>query len=267
MNNALFTIASLIGEMGETGRRMTVIDALEASAGNISVFVRQLDPPADPFHDQGIYALPVCVPQLASSWVIISGTGCRLRDISRHPAAAVCIIHIHAGGENATLFAAQGILPTSELNSHLAIHNDHAVGASLHAVLHTHPPYLTYLSHLSDYKETLAFNRRIMRWEPETLIAFPDGIGVLPFEVPGTREMMESTLVGLRRHRAVVWSRHGLVTRAEGSIRKTGDMMEYIETVARCEYLNLLNPNPVTGLSDDELHRVAERFNLHQDFF
>ena len=260
-------LSDLFSEMGETGERMTAIGGLEASAGNLSVFVPRLDPPEGPFIGQGEFELPAPAPSLAGGWIIVSGSGCRLRDMVRRPADTLCLLHIHAGGDKADLFAAGGVRPTSEFNSHLAIHADHAGGEKLHTVLHTQPPYVTYISHLPEYQDTRAFNRRIMRWEPETILFFPEGIGMLPFQVPGSTEMMHVTLAGLRRHRAVVWARHGLVTRCGGGIRKAGDMVEYIETAAHYEYLNLLNPHPVEGLSDEELRRVAERFNLRQGFF
>ena len=260
-------LIDLFSEMGETGERMTAIGGLEASAGNLSVFVPLLDPPGAPFLNQGEIMLPAAAPELAGGWIIVSGAGCRLRDMARRPAATLCLLNILPGGEQAIMFAAGDVHPTSEFNSHLAIHSEHAGQAQLHTVLHTQPPFVTYLSHLPGYQDTYIFNRRLMRWEPETILVFPEGIGMLPFQVPGSPEMMAVTLAGLRRHRAVVWGRHGLVTRCAGSIRKAGDMVEYIETAAHYEYLNLSNPQPVEGLSDEDLRRVAERYNIRQEYF
>ena len=90
---------------------------------------------------------------------------------------------------------------------------------------------------------------------------------MLPFQIPGSPELMDVTLEGLRKHRAVVWQRHGLVTRCEGDIRKAGDMVEFIEAAARYEYMNLINPHSVEGLSDENLRGISKRLHLKQEYF
>jgi rhamnulose-1-phosphate aldolase len=267
--NQVYTLNSLVEEIGEVGVQMTDIGVAEGSAGNISAFVRQLEGIDWRFRAWGTIPLPVKVPALIGGWVVVSGTGRRLRDIARRPETTLCLLSIHADGENATLYAAMELRPTSELSSHLAIHNDRAICCDLvfHAVVHTQPRYLTYLSHLPAYSDTRSLNRRLMRWEPETIVTFPEGIGLLPFQVPGSLELMAATLEGLRNHRAVVWQRHGIVTRSNESVRKAGDLVEYAETAAHFEYINLLSPHPVEGLSDDELVKVCKQFGITQTFF
>ena len=267
--NYAFSLNNLIEEIGEVGVQMTDIGVAEGSAGNISAFVRHLEGIDWRFRDWGLMPLPVKVPSLASGWVVVSVTGRRLRDIGRRPETTLCLLNIHADGEYATLHAAMELRPTSELSSHLAIHNDRATSSDLafHAVVHTQPRYLTYLSHLPAYGDTRSLNRRLMRWEPETIVTFPEGIGMLPFQVPGSLELMAATLEGLRNHRAVVWQRHGIVTRSDESVRKAGDLVEYAETAAHFEYINLLSPHPVEGLSDNDLVKVCTQFGVKQTFF
>jgi rhamnulose-1-phosphate aldolase len=267
--NPVYTLNNLVEEIGEVGVQMTDIGVAEGSAGNISAFVRHLEGIDWRFRDWGSMPLPVKVPALVDGWVVVSGTGRRLRDIARRPETTLCLLNIHADGESATLFAATELRPTSEISSHLAIHNDRAIccDLSFHAVVHTQPPYLTYLSHLPAYSDTRSLNRRLMRWEPETIVTFPEGLGLLPFQVPGSLELMAATLEGLRNHRAVVWQRHGIVTRSDDSVHKAGDLVEYAETAAHFEYINLLNPHPVEGLSDEEIVRVCQQFNVKQTYF
>jgi rhamnulose-1-phosphate aldolase len=265
----IYSLSTILKDIGDAGQQVTALGAAEGSAGNISVFVRQLSGLEERFSLQRGFALPVAVPALAGGWVAVSGTGRRLRDLGGAPETTCCLLHIQPGGELALGYAGIDLRPTSELNSHLAIHQERVAHhhVAYHAVVHAQPLYLTYLSHLPEYLETRRFNQRLLRWEPETILVFPEGIGMLPFEVPGSPEQMRATLAGLQTHQAVIWQRHGIVVRSDHSACKAGDLIEYAETAAHYEYLNLLNPQPVEGLSDDDLRRICSRFGVQQEYF
>lgn len=262
-------LREIIDDMGDVGQRMWQMSAAEGAAGNISVFVRALDQLDARLADRGAYDLPVEAPALAGGWVIVSAAGRRVRDIARAPAAVLCLLQIHDGGAQATLHAAPKLRPTSELNSHIAIHNDHVGRRELayHAVVHAQPLRLTFLSHIERYGETPAFNRRLLRWQPETIVEFPEGIGVLPLKVPGSLDQTAVTVEGMRRHRAVVWRHHGIVTRADSSVGKAGDLVEYAEAAARYEYLNLQAGEPSGGLSDDDMRLICTGLGVTQSYF
>jgi rhamnulose-1-phosphate aldolase len=257
-----------VRQIGEVGVQMTAFGAAEGSAGNISTFVRELGMLDSFFHPQGRIQLPVTCPALARGWVVVSGTGRRLRDLAGSPQANLCMLHIDMSGTEAELYAAKGVRPTSELNSHLAIHEDQVCrrGLDFHAIVHAQTTYLTYLSHLERYANTFSLNRRLLRWEPETVLIFPEGIGMIPFEIPGSPELMRATLEGLRSHRAVVWQRHGIVTRSDQSAIQAGDLVEYAETAAHFEYLNLQLGEPTQGLSDAEIQQICHRYGIQQPY-
>jgi rhamnulose-1-phosphate aldolase len=263
-----YSSGELVRQIGEVGGQMTAFGAAEGSAGNISTFVRELGQLDSYFHPQGRIRLPIPCRSLARGWVVVSGTGRRLRDLAVSPQSNLCMLHIDMNGEEAELYAARGVRPTSELNSHLAIHEDQVCrrGLDFHAVVHAQTTYLTYLSHMERYADTHSLNRRLLRWEPETVLVFPEGIGMIPFEVNGSMELMRVTIEGLRVHRAVVWQKHGIVTRSDKSAIQAGDLVEYAETAAHFEYLNLQLGEPTQGLTDDEIHRICQTYGIHQSF-
>ena len=172
-------------------------------------------------------------------------------------------------GKTATLQSKPGFSPTSELNSHLAVHNDHVSREhpALHAVVHAQPRYLTYLSHRAAYQDTVELNRRLLRWEPETVLTFPEGIGTIAFRVPGTEDMMAATTAALRTHRAVIWQRHGIMTRSSVSMQKASDMVEYAEAAAHFEYLNLQLGDASGGISPEEMKRMCDAWGISPSFF
>ena len=263
------SLNEILEDIGDVGQRMWQIGAAEGAAGNVSVFVRELAGADDRFQARGAFPLPVEAPALAGGWLIVTGSGQRLRDVARRPATTLCLLQIHAGGLEATLYTGSASRPTSELNSHVAIHNDHVARRHLahHAVVHGQPLRLSYLSHMPDYTDTTTLNQRLLRWQAETIMEFPEGIAALPFEVPGSFEQATVTAHALRQHRAVVWARHGIVTRADGSVGKAADLVEYAEAAAQYEYLNLQAGEPASGLSNDEIRRIAEYLGIEQHIF
>jgi rhamnulose-1-phosphate aldolase len=153
---------------------------------------------------------------------------------------------------------------TSEFNSHLAVHDDQLArtGGDFNALIHAQPPHLTYLSHVPDYRDQKRMNRRLMRWEPETIVQLPEGVAVLPFILPGSPELMRATVAGLRAHQVVVWSKHGVMARSAVSVRGAADRIDYLEAAAHYEYLNLLNGGLADGLTKDELRQVVSSLGV-----
>lgn len=253
--------------MGEAGQRLSSINASEGAAGNISIFIgwpletRRRFPLTEPF------SLPVPAPALAGGLIIVTGSGRRLRDIRANPAANLAVIAIDADGQSAQVYLSPHRLfqrVTSEFNSHLAVHSDQVArsGTNFHALIHAQPPHLTYLSHIPAYRDWQYLNQRLLRWEPETIVNLPEGIGVLPYRLPGSPAMMEANVAGLREHRVVLWSKHGVMARSELSVTKAADRIEYAETAALYEYMDLVNGGQGEGLTPNELREIVQAFNV-----
>lgn len=259
------SLDELLDSMGVGGARICEIDASEAGAGNISlcigwdIEVRRRFPLAEEI------TLPLAAPALAGRTILVTGSGRRLRQIQDDPLAAVGAVRIHEGGASATMHTSPHRLferLTSEFNSHLAVHQDQVDrrGVIFQAVVHAQPPNLTYLSHIPEYRRNAVMNGRILRWEPESIVALPEGIAVLEFMVPGSGELMSANVAGLRDHQIVLWSKHGVMARSDLSVTRAVDRIEYAETGARYEYMDLMAGGRGERLTDKELARVAEAF-------
>ncbi|HMQ33609.1 MAG TPA: class II aldolase/adducin family protein, partial [Chloroflexaceae bacterium] len=187
------------------------------------------------------------------------------RKFHHAPTPNLGVIATGDDGASARIFTSPHRLfqrPTSEFNSHLAVHDDQVArsGTNFHALIHAQPPHLVYLSHIPAYRDQSFFNRRLLRWEPETIINLPEGIGVLPYCLPGSPSMMEANLLGLRTHNVVLWSKHGVMARSELSVTRAADRIEYAETAALYEYMDLCNGGRGEGLTEDELREIVRAF-------
>ena len=260
-------LGEILESIGTGGSRIASIDAGEGAAGNISVCLgwpielRRRFPNGEPIE------LPVPVPHLAGHTVIVTGSGRRLRDIAANPVANLGAVTIATDGLTATLWTSPMRLferLTSEWNSHLAVHDDTVArtGTNFHAVVHAQPPHLTYLSHIPAYRDEAYFNRRVLRWEPETIVQLPAGIGVLPFMLPGSMTLGEANVESLRRHRIVVWSKHGVMARSDISVTRAVDRIEYAEAGARYEYMDLVAGGRGEGITVEETRAIVRAFDV-----
>ncbi|MFT3895438.1 MAG: class II aldolase/adducin family protein [Anaerolineales bacterium] len=237
-------LEEIISQMGQVGERLANIGGAEGAAGNISICVRTPLDVSDLFPQMQWMDLPVTVPDLAGMMLVVSGSGCRLREIGDAPLANLACVVVEPGGKMGRMFTSPQRhfkRVTSEFNSHLAIHADHMHSDEtvLHTVLHGQPVHITYLSHLKEYLDEKYLNRHLLRWQPETILNMPEGIGVLPFLLPGSAQLVVETKLSMREHRIIIWARHGLMARAENSVIHALDIIEYAETAAHYEHLNL----------------------------
>lgn len=127
--------------------------------------------------------------------------------------------------------------------------------------------HVTYLSHVTRYQDEHYLNTHLLRWQPETIANLPEGIGFIPFQAPGSPELMAGNVAALRSHRIVIWAKHGVMTRPDGSVKRAADRVEYADTAAKYEYLNLAVGEIGDGLSADEIRAICAKFNIQQAIF
>jgi rhamnulose-1-phosphate aldolase len=258
-----------IQEIGEAGKLLHESGAAEGGAGNISLFI-----PSETtglrgfclarFPRIGAYRLPAGA-SLPHGTLLVTGSRRRLRDILKQPDMALCAIQIEPDGSSYLHRSKNSdIEPTTEIDSHVAIHAVQLAGAPrVSAVVHAQPPNVTYLTHIPDYRDQARFNRQIYRWQPETIAMIPQGVRVLPFETPGTPHQGELTQDAMVRHRIVVWSKHGVIARSTKGPMDALDLIEYVEAAATYERFDLQAGRPADGLSLEELRGIEQRFGIH----
>ena len=262
----------LLTTIGEAGHRISEIEASEGAAGNISVYVGWPIEIRRRFPNAEKLELPLHVPDLAGATFLVTGSGRRLREIINDPYANLGGVVIDDDGKTATLYTSPRRLfarLTSEFNSHLAVHQDQIrlSPQNFHTVIHAQPPHLVYLSHIKRYQDLKYLNTHILRWQPETIVNLPEGVGFVPFHIPGSSELMSGTIEALREHRVTLWAKHGVMARSDTSVKRAADRIEYAETGARYEYLNLTNNELGEGLTPDEIRAICQAFNIKQSWF
>jgi rhamnulose-1-phosphate aldolase len=262
----------LLEMMGEAGRHLADIEASEGAAGNITVCFRWAVEPRTRFPVVDEIKLPQPVPELAGAAFLVTGSGRRMREVIDEPTANIACIVVNKDGLTGKIYTSyhrRFKRVTSEFNSHLAVHYDQFLssGTNFHAVVHAQPLHLTYLSHIARYQDEQYLNSHLLRWQPETIVNLPEGIGFIPFRIPGSNELMAANVESLRTHRVVIWAKHGVMARSDVSVKRAADRVEYAETAAKYEYLNLSAGEIGEGLSADEIHEICNTFSVQQTIF
>lgn len=262
----------LMLDMGQASVRLDSLGACEGSAGNVSVCT------AEPLDLRKVFplveqvTLPLEAPSLEGMSILASGSGCRLRDIVEKPTENIGVLVVDAGGKTAKLHTAEDrkfTRLTSEFNTHLAVHRVrmHEGGERFHAVFHAQPLYLTMLSHIARYQDEDYLNKHVCRWEPETIVQFPEGIGVLAYQSPGSPEMARVTEESLRTKSLAIWSKHGAMARSYRSTSHAADLIEYAETAGHYEYMNLVIGEQADGISPEQIRDFCNRFGIKQSVY
>lgn len=262
----------VITQLGSAGKRLTELEASEGASGNLSVFLRGPTQPHPMFTQSEAFELPFEVPELARGWCIVTGSGTRSRDLEQTPAACLGCLQFDEHGSHALLWYAptrRFARITSEFNSHLSVHRNHVGQHDLtfHAVVHAQPRKLTYLSHLTAYQDPTYLNRRLLRWQPETILNLPEGIALVPFLMPSGSELMLASEMALHTQRIAIWAKHGVMARSNDSVLHATDLIEYLETAAAYECLDKSLGGAAEGLTPEELRQICATYSIEQTLF
>jgi rhamnulose-1-phosphate aldolase len=209
MKNIILELAEVAGFLWERGWA-------ERNAGNISVNITSLfpDKELDKFSTYPFLPLPRAYPELARQLLLVTSTGSKMRDAAKNPLEELCLVYI---GNSSSAYhiivpdqAMKQLMPTSELPTHLAVHETLLkTNAPEKALMHTHVTELIALTHDPRFLTSEALTDILWRMHPETVILQPRGFGFVPFGIPGTEKIAVSTARNFEEHPVVIWEKHG----------------------------------------------------------
>ena len=172
------------------------------------------------------------------------------------------MIRIAADGKSYDIIAEERILPTSELPSHLMIHNHMAEqGRDIKAVIHTHPIELVAMTHNPAMLEKDVLGKILWSMIPETRAFCPKGLGIIPYTCPGTVELAEATVRELDEYDIVMWEKHGAVGIGADLIEPF-DMIDTFTKSAKIYMSAMAMGFTPAGMTDTQMDEMKEKFNL-----
>ena len=237
----------------------------ERNGGNITINITE-------YVDEAMKALPAIdaprsigktLPHLKGCWFYCKGTGKRMRDLAREPMANGSIIRILEDCARYEIVVDAVVAPTSELPSHLAVHDYLlAKGSPYRASLHTHPIELVALTHSKKWMEKDVATRMLWSMIPETKAFCPRGLGMVPYLLPSSVELADATLRTLDEgYDVVMWEKHGVFA-VDTDIMSAFDQVDVLNKSALI-YIAAKNMGfEPEGMSEAQMKEMSVAFNL-----
>ncbi|HOO56999.1 MAG TPA: rhamnulose-1-phosphate aldolase [bacterium] len=239
----------------------------EGNAGNISVRLKPEEMDFEPGGPEETVPLGFAEPGIEGEHFLITCKGSYMRNISRAPEEHTGVIRIERGGgaySRVWGFRHSGY-PTSEVFSHLRAHaaRKSASGGADRVVVHAHALNIIALTVALDL-DSSSLTRLLWETHSECIVAFPGGVELLKWAVPGSDELSRMTAKALERRRFVVWPMHGILATGPDLDSAFGSM-DIIDKVAALYLASSFRGEPANRISGEQLKSVVDAFGLEPD--
>lgn len=268
-----FSESSLVKGMNEVTYQAYLRYWDERNGGNVSLKVDEEYLEAFDDIDYGSeikYDLGFDARELSGNYFLVTGTGRYFRNITNRSDIDLGLVKISDDGKcyKVVWGFKDGGRPTSEFPSHLLSHIERLkVDPNHRAIFHCHPTNLMSLSFTQDLDEK-KLSRLLWKMQAESIVVFPEGIGILPFMVPGTNDIGKLTSEKMSEFKAVLWANHGLFA-SGSSLDDAYGLIEVIEKSAMI-YTTIMSQGGEIKqkISDRGLKEIANFFKVkpHEEF-
>ena len=185
---------------GNLSYRLTPEEVAEAS--------EFFDPEPRPWVQMG-----VCAPAMAGEYFMATASGSYMRNVAEYTAETTGIVEVNETGDafRTRWGYTLGGRPTSEFESHfmnLAVRAE-ADGGLCRVCYHCHTPGIIEMSFIVPLDDR-AFTRILWQMMTECVVVFPQGVGVVPWMVPGGPAIAAATSEKMKTYSTAVWAHHGL---------------------------------------------------------
>lgn len=238
----------------------------ERNGGNVSF--RLLDADVQPYLASlnGNRTMPIGekITGLAGQYFLVTGSGKYFRNVQLDPEANLGIVRICEDEESIQLLWGflDDAVPTSELSSHLSSHRirQQVTGGRNRVIMHCHATNLIALTYVLDPTPAV-LTRALWEMSTECLVVFPDGVGVLPWMVPGTSTIGAATAESMRKHPLTLWPFHG-VFGCGASLDEAFGLIDTAEKAAEVLVKVMSMGGPKYSIRTQELLDLAARFQV-----
>lgn len=259
-----FSLAYQINQAAEVAGYLWEKGWAERNGGNITLNITE-------FVDDEIKSMPAIsepiaigetLPYIKGCYFYCKGTQKRMRDLARCPMENGSIIRILDDCKTYVVVADNLIMPTSELPAHLGVHNYLIKKNSPYkASLHTHPIELIAISHNRKFLKKDVASHLLWSMIPETKAFCPRGLGIIPYELPGSIELANGTLEKLDEYDVVLWEKHGVFA-VDIDIMSAFDQVDVLNKSALIfKAAKQMGFDP-DGMTNEQMRDMSVAFNL-----
>ena len=239
----------------------------ERNGGNLSYRIRleEVEAVKEDFEPKEWQPIGTTVPKLSKEYFIVTGSGKYFRNVIIKPEDSICIIELDEKGENYRIVwgLVNGGRPTSELPTHLMNHEVKmiATGGKHRVIYHAHPTNIIALTFVLPLEDKV-FTRELWEMSTECPVIFPEGVGVVPWMVPGGRDIAVATSELMKKYNLAIWAHHGMFASGE-DFDLTFGLMHTAEKSAEILVKMLsMQPNKRQTITPYNFRDLAKDFNV-----
>lgn len=254
-----------IDKIAETAGYLWTKGWAERNGGNITVNITEYI--TDEIKDKEPISVPIPIGDtllhLKGCYFFCKGTQKRMRDLARWPMQNGSIIRILDDCSHYEIVADEPVLPTSELPSHLSVHNYLiSKGSPYKASLHTHPIELVAMSHNPEFLKKDVLSNLLWSMIPETKAFAPRGLGIVPYMMPSSKELANETIRIIDEdYDVVMWEKHGVFA-VETDILSAFDQVDVLNKSAVIYMCGKSMGFDPEGMNTHQMRQLSETFNL-----
>ena len=238
----------------------------ERNGGNLTYRIKdeEIESVKENFNPGEWRPIGTSVPALANEYFLATGSGKYFRNMSRDPEDSFCAIELDDKGENYRIVwgLINGGRPTSELPAHLMnMEVKKLKDPKYRVVYHAHTTNTIALTFVLPLEDRV-FTREFWEMATECPVVFPDGIGVVPWMVPGGRDIAVATSELMKKYDLAIWAHHGMFA-VGADYDLTFGLMHTAEKSAE----TLVKVLSMTGqkrqtITPDDFRSLAKDFNV-----
>ncbi|GAB7220400.1 rhamnulose-1-phosphate aldolase [Vibrio comitans] len=206
----------------------------------------------------------VAVSNLANQYFIVTGSGKYFRNVEVCIEENAGVIQISEDGSQYKVLwgLTNNAKPTSELPAHLMNHSvKYDVTGGMHrVVMHSHTTNLIALTFVLPL-EAETFTRELWEMATECPVVFPDGVGIVPWMVPGGKAIAENTSELMKKYDVAIWAHHGTFCSAENLSLAFG-LMDTVEKAAEILVKVLAMGGKRQTIQPQEFKELESAFNV-----
>ena len=239
----------------------------ERNGGNLSYRIKpeEVESVKENFEVKEWQPIGTTVPKLAKEYFLVTGSGKYFRNVIIKPEDSICIIELDEKGENYRIVwgLVNGGRPTSELPSHLMNHEVKmiATGGKHRVIYHAHTTNIIALTFVLPLEDKV-FTRELWEMATECPVVFSEGVGVVPWMVPGGRDIAVATSELMKKYNLAIWAHHGMFASGE-DFDLTFGLMHTAEKSAEILVKMLsMQPNKRQTITPDNFRHLAKDFNV-----
>lgn len=240
----------------------------ERNGGNLSYRIKdeEIELVKDELNEDSMYVdIGTEVPTLKNEYFLVTGSGKYMMNVKEEPEDNICIIKVNEDGTKYKIVwgLVNGGKPTSELPSHLM--NLEVIKArtngSYRIVYHCHATNIIALTFVLPL-DNKVFTRELWEMATECPIVFPKGVAVVPWMVPGGKEIAVATSNEMKEYDLVVWAHHGIFS-AGPDFDTTFGLIDTVEKSAEIlvKVLSMTNTKRQT-ITAPMFKELAKDFNV-----